>query len=71
MKSDGNTQYVNINNIPKGFKAFMLLLPLAGLMLIPYKLDNDFYFLYPTGEYIVNNGFPTKDFLSKYIASYP
>lgn len=64
MKSDNNTQYVNINNIPKGFKTLMLLLPLAGLILIPYKLDNDFYFLYPTGEYIVNNGFPTKDFLS-------
>lgn len=64
MKSDDNTQYVNINNIPKGFKALMLLLPLAGLILIPCKLDNDFYFLYPTGEYIVNNGFPTKDFLS-------
>ena len=55
---------ISINDMPKGFKIFALLLPVLGLILIDKELDNDFYFLYPTGQYIVENGFPVKDFLS-------
>ena len=57
---------IPINEMPKGFRAFFVLLPLLGtvLILLGAALDNDFYFLYPTGEYIVNNGFPTTDILS-------
>ena len=47
------------------------LLPLI-IMLVPFvisffqmrTLDNDFYFLYATGEYITKNGFPYTDMLS-------
>lgn len=63
--SEKNIKLVNINDIPKWFKAIFLLVPLAGLLLIGRSLDNDFYFLYTTGEYIVNSHtFPTADFLS-------
>ena len=58
------TKRISINDMPKWFQLFFLLLPLLGLYMVGTKLDNDFYFLYPTGEYIVNNGFPVKDFLS-------
>ena len=55
---------ININDAPKWFKALYILAPVAGLLLISLQLDNDFYFIYKTGEHIVNNGFPTTDFLS-------
>ncbi len=55
---------ININSAPRAFKLFVLLLPLLGITLINKSLQNDFYFLYPTGQYIVENGFPVKDFLS-------
>ncbi|MBE6817131.1 MAG: hypothetical protein E7520_05440 [Ruminococcaceae bacterium] len=55
---------VNINDMPKWFHAIMILAPIAGLLLITTQLDNDFYFIYKTGEYIVHHGFPTTDFLS-------
>lgn len=55
---------MNINNAPRWFKALLLFAPVLGLFLINAQLNNDFYFLYPTGEYIVHNGFPTTDFLS-------
>ncbi|MBR3150021.1 MAG: hypothetical protein IKF64_07615 [Eubacterium sp.] len=55
---------ININDVPKWFKALYVFAPVIGLLLIPVKLDNDFFFLYKTGEHIINNGFPTTDFLS-------
>lgn len=56
---------INVNKMPKVLKIIFWLLPLVlFLSFISHILDNDFYFLYPTGEYIVNNGFPFKDFLS-------
>ncbi len=55
---------VNINDMPKWFRAFFVLAPVIGFLLIPTTLDNDFYFLYKTGEHIVQSGFPTTDFLS-------
>ena len=57
-------QKININDMPKWFKLLYILAPAAGLILIPALLDNDFYFIFTTGEYIVKNGFPTTDFLS-------
>lgn len=47
-------------------------LPVIIIVLIPFIIsffqlrfiDNDFYFLYATGEYIVKNGFPFTDMLS-------
>ena len=59
-----NTKKISVKDAPKGFKLLLILLPAVGYFLITLTLDNDFYFLYPTGEYIVNNGFPFKDFLS-------
>lgn len=55
---------ININEIPKIAKIILALLPLLFIALIPNSLDSDFYFLYPTGEHIVKNGFPTYDFLT-------
>lgn len=60
---DGSKR-INLNDAPKVFKIYLMLLSAAGFLLITYSLDNDFYFLYPTGKYIVENGFPVKDFLS-------
>ena len=59
-----NAKKISVKDAPKGFKLLLILLPAVGYFLITLTLDNDFYFLYPTGEYIVNNGFPFKDFLS-------
>ena len=55
---------IDINNSPKILKLYFAMFPLLGILLIPASLDNDFYFLYPTGQYILENGFPVKDFLS-------
>ena len=55
---------ININDVPKWFKIFYIVAPVLGFLLIDTHLDNDFYFIYKTGEHIVNNGFPTTDFLS-------
>ena len=60
---DGSKR-INLNDAPRAFKIYLMLLSAAGFLLISYSLDNDFYFLYPTGKYIVENGFPVKDFLS-------
>ena len=52
------------NRLPKLLKAFLLLYPFLIAVFQVQTLDNDFYFLYPTGEFIVNHGFPATDFLS-------
>ena len=54
----------NINNTPKLLKLLCIFAPLLGFFVISNTLDSDFYFIYKTGEYVVNNGFPTVDFLS-------
>ena len=59
-----STKKININDMPKWFRLLLILAPIAGLILIPAQLDNDFYFIFTTGEYIVKHGFPTTDFLS-------
>lgn len=60
----GNASKMKISEAPKSLKIALILLPIVGFLFIPRQLDNDFYFLYPTGEFIINNGFPVKDFLS-------
>ena len=52
------------NRLPKWLKAIILLFPIVVAFFQFRTIDNDFYFLYPTGEYILNNGFPHTDFLS-------
>lgn len=52
------------NKLPGLFKYFLLLFPFVIALFQWHSLDNDFYFLYPTGEYILNNGFPHTDILS-------
>lgn len=59
-----NTKKINFNDTPKWFQICISLLPLISIILIKQEIDNDFYFLYPTGEYILSNGFPVKDILS-------
>ena len=54
----------DINKIPLKFKTVFSALFGLLVFLIPKELDTDFYFLYKSGEYICNNGFPVKDFLS-------
>lgn len=55
---------ININNAPRWFKVLMLLSVFIGAVLIKTEIDADMYFLLPTGKYILENGFPVKDFLS-------
>ena len=52
------------NKLPKWLKYIILLFPFVTACFRLRSLDNDFYFLYPTGEYILKNGFPHTDFLS-------
>lgn len=52
------------NKLPKWLKIIILLFPFVIACFQLRALDNDFYFLYPTGEYILKNGFPHTDFLS-------
>lgn len=35
-----------------------MFIPFLFILLIPFKLDNDFWFLINTGKYIINNGIP-------------
>ena len=55
---------ININDAPKWFKALYIFAPVIGLILVSLQLDNDFYFIYKTGEQIITSGFPHSDFLS-------
>ena len=59
-----NSKNTAVNNIPKAFMLFLILLPATGIFLIEFHINNDFYFIYPMGEYIINNGFPLKDILT-------
>ena len=52
------------NKLPKWLKYIILLFPFVIACFQLRTLDNDFYFLYPTGEYILKNGFHHTDFLS-------
>ena len=52
------------NKLPVWLKYILILFPFIVACFQFRSIDNDFWFLYPTGEYIVNNGFPHTDFLS-------
>ncbi len=43
---------------PKIVILVVLFIPFLLLFVIPFKLDNDFWFLINTGKYIINNGIP-------------
>ena len=60
---NSRTQVIS-NKMPKWLLVILLLIPILVACFQIRILDNDFYFLYPTGEYIVKNGFPHTDFLS-------
>lgn len=44
--------------------AIIGFLPFISLMMAKWRIDNDTYWIIKTGEYICNNGIPTKDFLT-------
>jgi len=52
------------DNLPRWLIAVLLIIPIILACFQTRIIDNDFYFLYPTGEYIVKNGFPHTDILS-------
>ena len=52
------------NRLPVWLKVILLLFPFVVACWQLRAIDNDFWFLYKTGEYIVNSGFPHTDFLS-------
>lgn len=52
------------NKLPVWLKVILLLFPFLVACSQFRSIDNDFWFLFKTGEYIVNNGFPHTDFLS-------
>ena len=52
------------NKLPIWLKYSLLLVPVIIAFFRLRVLDNDFYFLYPTGEYIIKSGFPHTDMLS-------
>ena len=52
------------NKLPIWLKVILLLFPFLIACCQFRVIDNDFWFLYKTGEYIVSNGFPHTDFLS-------
>ena len=51
-------------NKTKKWTVVILLIPIIISFFQLRDLDNDFYFLYATGEYIVKHGFPFTDMLS-------
>lgn len=66
-ESQSNLQ-VNSYKLPKWCKALILSLPVIISFFQVRSLDNDFYFLYATGEYIVKHGIPYTDMLSMHAA---
>jgi hypothetical protein len=59
---------VNSIKMPKWCKYLILALPVVISFFQVRVLDNDFFFLHATGEYIVNHGFPFTDMLSMHAA---
>ncbi len=52
------------NKLPVWLKFILVLFPFVVACFRFRSIDNDFWFLYATGEYISKNGFPHTDFLS-------
>lgn len=64
MTDSSTVLQINSKKQPKWIKYLILALPVIISCFQTRSLDNDFYFLYSTGEYIVKNGFPFNDILS-------
>lgn len=64
MEKSQTENTLSSNKLPKWLIAILLIIPIVLACFQTRILDNDFYFLYPTGEYIVKNGFPHTDILS-------
>lgn len=58
----------NSKNLPKWCKILILALPVFVSFFQVRVLDNDFFFLHATGEYIVNHGMPFTDMLSMHVS---
>ncbi len=52
------------NKLPVWLKCILVLFPFVVACFRFRSIDNDFWFLYATGEHIIKNGFPHTDFLS-------
>lgn len=52
------------DRIIKIITAVISVLPFLSLFMARWSTDNDTYWIIKTGEYICNNGIPTKDFLT-------
>lgn len=62
---------ISINNVAKNnrsatkfIRIISFLLPFISFIVIKTQPNNDIYFMLPTGKYILENGFATKDFLT-------
>lgn len=65
MKNKTENKNELINKIAVKFiKIITICLPFTSFILINTNIDNDMYFMLPTGKYILENGFPHKDFLT-------
>ena len=64
MTESQNNLQINSKRLPKWIKYLILLVPVIISFFQVRMLDNDFYFLHATGEYIVNHGIPYTDMLS-------
>lgn len=56
-----NKKHINMYN---AIKKLLLALPFILVIGVSRQWDNDTYWIVKTGEHIVNNGIPTKDFLT-------
>ena len=50
-----------MNYLKDKINIFIYIITFLPLLLICKHVDNDFYFLYNYGDYIINNGFPTTE----------
>ena len=64
MRENKSKTKISSGNMPKWCKFLFLSLPVLISFFQQRILDNDFYFLYATGDYIVKHGFPYTDMLS-------
>lgn len=53
-----------INQLRSGLDKLLVALPFLSVFFVRWGIDPDTYWIIKTGEYIWNNGIPTKDFLS-------
>jgi hypothetical protein len=64
MSANEITLKPEVKNKQKWLVIILLLIPFIISLFQLRMLDNDFYFLYATGEYVTKHGFPFTDMLS-------